>query len=119
MSADSQTANVPERLWSLRVTYADFVADEFLELGGAAWPTEAERDEHFDAAPEVLNPADDPAAVGGFTLDALDPDDAHTHDKSISEETARALLGQDLVPLLAMAREKNALLADAYSEVGR
>lgn len=108
-------SDTTETNWYLQVTYADHLGNEFLTLGGAGWPTKAERDAEFASIPEAPDPG--PAADGTYILDVIESDGyTHSADKIISEATAHALLGQPLDDLKAKARAENRAADQLFAE---
>ena len=110
-----------EQVFCVRITEANHAENEFFTLGGAGFPTEAERQASIDAIPKIGPGHDcrDPAVQRCYIVDVLDPGDQFTviDDFEITEETAHALLGvENFDPLRDRER---ALFAAAMAGVSR
>lgn len=99
--------------YSLRVTEADHVANEFLHLGGAAWLTPEGRDAALAHIPEA--PDESATADRTWIVDVLDENDSIVADRCIDETTAMRLLGVDsLDHLRDAARQVNRAFEQQY-----
>lgn len=81
-------------VWALQIIEADHEANEFRTLGGAAWPTRAERDAAFATIPAstTSDPATDPFT---WIVDVLDEDGfSIITDREIDVEIVLELLGE-------------------------
>lgn len=83
------SATVESPVYCLQVTEANHTDNAFWNLGGAGWLTAEERDAEFARIPAHVNDED---AKCWYILDVLDPEGI-VNEKSISVETARALIG--------------------------
>jgi hypothetical protein len=111
------STNVDTPVWALQITEADHHANEFRCLGGAAWPTKAERDAAYAAIPESET---SDRSTDDFTwiVDLLAEDGwSIVGDREIDKDVVLALLGGDSIEeLRAAAVEREAA---AMVEAGR
>jgi len=83
---------------SIAITYRDDENNTFLELGGASWGTEQERDSAWDSIPEASNDS------ARCIADKLDEDDDIVDDRIVSRETVESLFGRSISELIEEAR---------------
>lgn len=86
----------------IAITEANHAENEFYQLGGAGFLTDAERQANLATIPRFEHDCQDPTIDRCYRVDILNPDDQFTIDDEfeITEETAHALLGvEDFEPL--------------------
>lgn len=81
----------------IAINFCDEERNRFVELGGAAWETQQERDSSWDSIPVA---SDDSARC---IADKLDENDDIVEDRSVSAETVESLLGKPISQLIAEA----------------
>lgn len=84
--------------WGLRITFCDVRRNEFLELGGAAWPTKKQRDANLMSIPAAKRETP-------YILDVMSARGIEG-DRFIDAATVEKLTGKRTRTLIAEAREK-------------
>lgn len=100
----------------LRLTEANHGENEFFELGGAGFSTEAERAASIAGIPRDLGDHDCQTALCCYLVDVLSPEDdfSITDSFEVTEAIAHELLGvEDFEPLRARERGLLAAVANA------
>lgn len=98
-----------EKLYSIRLIFADDQKGGVTPIGGAAWLTQDEQMKAWGAVPK-LHEAHDTS----FFAELLDVDDDVLDDMPVSAQTCERLMGKPIAELIAAGRAKTAYTVEDF-----